>query len=83
MPHSKDYVAGELSFHAKPAISTPLEKVRARGNKATEALYHLIFMWLDYGHMQLDELRERLNEYEKNLEVRKNGFKGKVSRQKN
>lgn len=76
MSHKKNYEAGELSYHYKPTSYGPIEKVRSKGKSASAAYKHLGAMRCDYGQEDPNDLIEFFESYKKELEARKNGFKG-------
>lgn len=76
MSKPKEYLVGEISIYARPAVNVSYTApLRGKGKDGTEKLLMVLFAWLDNGHLQLEDLKQRINEYEKSLEVRSNGFK--------
>lgn len=76
----RDWVVGEFSFHGKHAINAPIIKLSAKGKKGIDVFCEIIFTWIEYGHLPINDFEDRFKEFKKVLEVRKNGYKGQIAR---
>ncbi len=82
MPHKKLYVAGQLSYHWQPfGVGIPI-KSNERGKAAIESFFFLMFSMMDHGYIQGKDILERIDNHSKTMEVIKDGYKGKIIREK-
>lgn len=75
MSHSKDYQAGEWSYHYRPLSFGSVYRGRARGTKREKMYLSLGGMMCDNGQLNPDDVINYFLEYKKQVEARKNGFK--------
>ncbi len=83
MSHKIQYVPGEFSFHFRPNATNIVEKRRTIGKKAVDSFFHLMFLFLDNGHIHYDDIEERLENHKQTQEVINNEFKTKRDFRKN